>query len=443
LPELVPARSFRPVPVRWGLSAHARRLLTLAVTGLVLALLTGRPEFAGAAAPALILLVRGRDSRPAAMLLRFGLADPRATEGDPSLLEVDLAGHDDFEADVELEPAEGVTTGPPVTIPAGQLPAGRGSGAAAEADSSQGYHHLGLPFTAQHWGYRPVGRLKIVLRDPGRLTEGTIRLNVPWLDCRPVPASLQGTIMLSKLPSRLGERPSRAAGEGSEFAGVRAFVPGDRQRRVNWPATTRLGTLHLSTFAAERIENVVVIADASADLGPAGATTLDLVLRGAAGTISRYLATRDRVGLIVFGSRLNWIPPGQGYRHANRLMQLLVSSPAGWERAQTLARLPRAALPPGSLVLVFSPLLDPRIVESVRDMRERGFGVLVIDVLTTSPEHDGSRLSGLTGRLWRLEQDAVRFSMKELGVPVVHWDGRTSLDGPLGPFSRRVMVVNR
>jgi hypothetical protein len=34
--------------------------------------------------------------------------------------------------------------------------------------------------------------------------------------------------------------------------------------------------------------------------------------------------------------------------------------------------------------VVFSPLLDTRLIEAVRDLRERGFSVLVVDVLNTS-----------------------------------------------------------
>jgi hypothetical protein len=49
----------------------------------------------------------------------------------------------------------------------------------------------------------------------------------------------------------------------------------------------------------------------------------------------------------------------------------------------------------------------------------------------------------LTERIWRLEQDAIRFSLRELGVPVVHWDGEQSLDLPLAPYTRRVMVTRR
>jgi hypothetical protein len=69
--------------------------------------------------------------------------------------------------------------------------------------------------------------------------------------------------------------------------------------------------------------------------------------------------------------------------------------------------------------------------------------MLVVDVLNTEPRHDRSTASGLAGRLWRLEQEAIRFSLTQLGVPVLHWDGTSSLDEPLAPYMRRVMVVHR
>ena len=123
-------------------------------------------------------------------------------------------------------------------------------------------------------------------------------------------------------------------------------------------------------------------------------------------------------------------------------MELLVSGPTG-TRPDTLARLPRAALPPGSLIVAFSPLLDPRFIEAVRDLRERGFSVLIVDVLSSLPEHDSSTLSALTARLWKLEQEAMRYSLTQIGVPVAHWDGQAPLDEPLAPYLRRKIVVRR
>jgi len=413
--------------VHWGLSAHARRLLTLALAGLVLAVATGRPEFAGLAAPALLLLTTIRRNRPAQLGIRVSLTDSQLIEGADAAVIVDIANPGEFDADVRIEPGDAIAAGPVVTL--------RRSGAVSRSAR--------LPFTTQRWGNRQVGVLEVMLRDPYRLTQGEVAVALPQVDCKPLPAQLASSVVLSRLPARLGEHAARAAGEGSEFAGVREFVPGDRQRRINWPATTRRGTLHLSTFAAERAQHTVVIADATADVGEPGSTSLDLVLRGAAGAITRYLAARDRVGLVVFGTRLSWIGPGQGQRHFHRLIDLLVSSPFGWEPAAALPRLPRAALPPGALIIVFSPLLDTRLIEAVRDLRERGFSVLVIDVLNAEPQPSRNALSPLASRMWRMEQEAIRFSLTQIGVPIVRWDGTSSLDEPLAPYTRRVMVVRR
>src|SRR5215467_5936296 len=415
-----PAREVRP---RWWVSAHALRLTTLALAALIIAVITRRPEFAGVAAPAVLLLAARRPERPARIGLSVRPSTRTVVEGEEADLAVEVTGHGDHSVDLLVYPR--FTVEPE---PGGSLQAGRESG---------------LPFRVSRAGRRSLGALEITLRDRWRLTEGRALVELPVIDCYPRPARQDTTVVLSRLPSRLGEHASRSPGEGTEFTGVREFVPGDRQRRINWPATTRHGTLHLSTFSAERTQNVVVIADATTDVGEQGSSTLDLVLRGASGAVRHYLARRDRVGVIIYAGRLSWIGPGLGQRHFQRLIDLLASSPVGWERAAELTRLPRAALPPGALVLVFSPLLDHRLVEAVRDLRERGFSVVVVDVLNAEPAHDGSRISGLTARVWRLEQQAIRYSLKQLGVPVVHWDGVSSLDEPLAPYSRRVLVVRR
>lgn len=46
-------------------------------------------------------------------------------------------------------------------------------------------------------------------------------------------------------------------------------------------------------------------------------------------------------------------------------------------------------------------------------------------------------------RIWRMEQEAIRFSLRELGVPVVHWDGVQSLDLPLAGYTRRPLAARR
>jgi uncharacterized protein (DUF58 family) len=414
--------------VRWTLSAHTRRLLTLGIGGLVAAVVTGRPEFAGLAAPALLLLAARPANRPGSVNVRLVSPSEEVVEGENVPFRVALTGQEGFDAELQLVPAPQITPSAGAVVPAG---------VAGVAEPVQ------LEFRPERWGRRRIGSVDVVLRDFARLTEGSLSRELPKVDCFPTPARLDRQILLSRMPNRLGEHSARAPGDGSEFAGVREFVPGDRQRRINWAATTRRGTLHLTTFAAERTMNVVIIADTSADVGEPGHSTLDLVQRGAAGTMATYLASRDRIGLIRFGSQVGWIGPGQGRRQYRRLMELLVGGTQFGERPSALVRLPRAALPPGALIIVFSPLLDPRMIEAVRDLRERGFSVLVVDVLNSTPRHDKSAISNLAGRLWQLEQQAIRFSLSEIGVPIVHWDGVASLDEPLAPYTRRSIVVGR
>lgn len=415
----------RQFPVRWGLSAHARRLLTLSLAGLIIAIVTRRPEFAGLAAPAVLLLATWRTERPGQVSVRASMASTVVVEGIEATVGIEIRGLEDFSAALVIEPADTVSAGAAVHLPSGKPD-----------------RFAQLRLVPMRWGRRSLGLLVLTFTDRYRLSEGKVLVQLPAVNCRPQPAQLTGSVVLSRLPSRLGEHPARVTGEGGEFAGVREFVPGDRQRRINWPATTRQGTLHLSTFAAERTQNLVVIADETADVGEPGSSSLDLVLRGAAGVITRYLTARDRVGLIIHARSLTWIGPGQGQRHASRLLDLMMASP-GWDRVVSLTRLPRAALPPGALILVFSPLLDPLFIEALRDLRERGFSVIVVDVLNAEPSRSRSTMSKLTRQMWRLEQEAIRFSLTQIGVPVVHWDGDSSLDEPLAPFTRRVVVARR
>jgi uncharacterized protein (DUF58 family) len=422
--------------VSWSLSAHARRLLTLALTGLVIAVLTGRPEFAGVAAPAVVLLACWPVRRPGSVTVAVRASARQLVEGEQAAIIAEISGHGDLAVQASIRTAPACSAGPP----ADRAAASRAAPAPGASVS------LRVPFQAHHWGIRRIGRLEIVLRDRFRLSEGRVSVELPRIECHPLPAPLRGRIVLSRLPSRLGEHPSRTLGEGIEFAGVRQFVPGDRQRRINWPATTRSGTVQLNTFTAERTQNVVILADATANVGDPGATSLDLAFRAAAGTINCYLAAGDRVGLVVYTDRLSWIGPGLGRRHFHRLMDLLLASQRSEGQSASLAgltRLPRAALPPGALIVVFSPLLQPRLVEALRDLRERGFSVLVVDVLTAAPPRSRDRVAALAQRIWRLEQQAIRFSLTELGIPVVHWDGRQSLDEPLAPYTRRVMLTGR
>jgi uncharacterized protein (DUF58 family) len=424
------------LPITWQLSGHARRLFTLAIAGLLIAVISRRAEFAGLAAPALLLLAGRRSSRPDAVTVEIEAPAGPLTEGEPAQARIRITG-----------PSGGSNGSPPFGQRQGQVVVRLVAHpwiVAEHARAARG-GWFELPFTAQRWGPRSIGYVEVSLYDRWRLEEARLTISLPRIRCNPRPATLESQVVLSKLPARLGEHASRLAGEGVEFSGVREFGPGDRQRRINWPATTRRGTLQLNIFNAERAQVTVLLMDISTDVGEPGESTADLAVRAAAGTAVRYLAARDRVGLISFGRQLDWVAPAVGRRQAQRILDLITSKSVSGHPLEVMSELPHAALPPGALVIVFSPLLSLRLVEALRGLRERGFATIVIDVLRVPKIQGLTRtraLADLATRIWRMEQDAIRFSLRELGIPVVAWDGQSPLDEPLAPFTRRP-VVNR
>jgi uncharacterized protein (DUF58 family) len=407
--------------VQWRLSRHARRLLTLALAAAFIATVARRPEFAGVAAPALLLLAAGRGARPSVITVRTRTSTGRAFEGELISVDASAEGTGPLAVRWTLHPGKGLEPAGPAALDGAQVR---------------------LLIRPEHWGRRQLGTLDVVLRDRWRLTEGHMSITLPRIDCYPHPAEQQTKVVLSKLPNRLGEHQARAWGDGTEFAGVREYVPGDRQRSINWAASTRRGQLHVNTFAAERSQDVVLLADATSDVGEPGFSALDLALRGAAATARAYLDARDRVGVITYQwGGAGWLAPGLGKRQLYKIIDTMLASDAGWARGASFQRLPRAALPPGALVIVFSPLLDQRFVEALRDMRERGFTLLIIDVLNATPPSRPRITDRLARRIWKMEQEAIRFSLRELGIPVVRWDGVATLDLPLAPYTRRPLLT--
>ncbi len=430
----------REIAVRWRLSRHSRRLLTVALLALLLAVLSRRPEFAGVAAPALVLLAAGggpRPARPAQVGVLIRPATTRLFEGEPGWVDVGLA------------PAEGTAGREGRAGLAGYdawwaFHPGKGIEPASATAVSAGTARFEL--VIPRWGRRQAGTVELVLHDRWRLTEGRALVTLPLLEVFPSPGVQEETVTLSRLPARLGEHTARVPGDGAEFAGLREYVPGDRQRQINWPASTRRGRLMVNTFAAERSQDVVLIVDATSDVGVPGTSALDYALRGATATARAYLRRRDRVGVITYqwGSA-QWLAPSLGRRQEYKIIDTMLRANASWSREASFARLPRAALPPGALVVAFSPLLDQRFVESLRDLRERGLTLLVVDVLNVSPPARRLARPGgpdaLARKLWQMEQQAIRFSLRELGVPVVHWDGAETLDLPMAPYTRRPLVA--
>jgi uncharacterized protein (DUF58 family) len=227
-----------------------------------------------------------------------------------------------------------------------------------------------------------------------------------------------------------GSEVARTRGDGIEYADVRDFVPGDRVRSINWRASARrAGTLVVNDRHPERNTDVVIFVDSFADVRRGDRSTLDDAVRAAAALAARYLERRDRVGLVSFGGVLRWLQPAMGPAQRFRLVESLLET--GVEPTYTwrdVNIIPARILPPKALVFALTPMVDPRFVTTVADLRARGYDVSVIEIDPEPLVEPGpTELDRLAHRLWLLQREVLRTRLARLGVAGARWSDEVEL----------------
>jgi uncharacterized protein (DUF58 family) len=115
--------------------------------------------------------------------------------------------------------------------------------------------------------------------------------------------------------SEAGVRALKQRGEGSAFAGLRDYVPGDDPRMLDWKATARHGRLIAREQTVERSQSVITLIDCGRAMTQLAGTysRFEHVLSSAL-LLSDVAATGgDRVGLIAFDDEIRaFVPPQRG-----------------------------------------------------------------------------------------------------------------------------------
>jgi uncharacterized protein (DUF58 family) len=412
-----------PGPTRWQMAPRLRRGAVVAVAAALAAVLTRDASLLLLAGPVLAALAAGRRDHPPDPAVEVALSLSRCFEDEAVEVTASVTGPVD-EAAFRLLPDPSVTVadGASIQTTVGGSPQAR---------------WLLRPRT---WGRRVPCAVAVRCR-AGGMWQAEQVARPGALEVYPHPPPARASLLPADLLLRIGEHTARVAGPGIEFAGIRGYLPGDRLRDVNWPVTSRTGRIQVNQRAALRAADLVIMIDAFSEVGPPGDTTLDLAVRGAAGLATAYLRTGDRVGIVALGGVLRWLGPAPGHRQFFRIVEMVFGIRFPSEVVPDLDRVPRTALPPRCLVVLFSPLLDSRALSAVADLRQRGVSLVVVDVLRHEPPPlPGSAVSSLAVRLWRLDRLALHAS---LGVPVLGWEPGQSLDSLLAPLRGRPLPAAR
>ncbi|GEP38780.1 hypothetical protein NPS01_24430 [Nocardioides psychrotolerans] len=420
-------------PQQWRPTAATSRAAVIATTGTVAAVLAGRPTLLVLVAPLLVaaaLALAGRPRRTPSVGTDF---DHHALhEGQGTTSRLVLADAEDVEQVTRVASPE-----PFLAVrPAG----GRVTGLLAAGP-------VDLEFSPQRWGRRVVG-------------EEAVALTSPWAGFRWGPTTIIGD-QVRVLPIGLhyashaespqprglvGAHRSSRPGSGTEFAGIRAFVPGDRLRRINWRVSARTDQLHVTTTRAEEDAGVLLVVDAIADHGRSGGvdgaeSSLDLTVRAAAAVAEHATRQGDRVSLRVLGRSLSQVGYGSGQRHLRRVLGTLASIQPGSAHDGELERLQLRATE-GTMVVVLSPMLTEVVATLTATAVRRGLPTLVVDTMPEDAEAGldpaaDPLLADLAWRMRRLEREQVLASLATLGCPVVPWRGPGTIDEVTHRLARR------
>jgi uncharacterized protein (DUF58 family) len=410
----------------------------LAAIGVLAALALRRPELAALAAPFAGVLALGLvTTRPPELGVWLTVPRERTIEGDELDATIELnAGAAVERLEVLLALPDGLETAEgenPVSVRLG-------------FDEERA---IELTLRCERWGNYQLGEIYLRSRDRLGLFvwEGRV-LRPHRLRVYPSPERLQRMLEPLETQAFAGNEVARVKGEGLEFADIRLFVPGDRLRSINWRASARRGELVVNERHPERNTDVIVFLDSFAEARTLEESTLDRAVRAAATFAAMALDRRDRVGLVTFGGVLRWLMPGSGLQQRYRLVEAVLETEVEFSYAwKDVNVIPARVLPPKALVVAVTPLLDPRSVGALLDLRARGYDLALVEVSPVPFVEAGeSETDELAYRLWLLRREELRSRFERLGVAVARWDDEAPLAAAVEgvrAFRRHALLARR
>lgn len=99
-----------------------------------------------------------------------------------------------------------------------------------------------------------------------------------------------------------GRHTSRMRGRGLDFEEIRAYVPGDDTRNIDWKATLRTGRAQVRAYTEERDRPMLLIVDQSMSMYFGTVHAMKSVIAAELAAVAAWtaFAAGDRVGAVVF-----------------------------------------------------------------------------------------------------------------------------------------------
>ena len=241
-------------------------------------------------------------------------------------------------------------------------------------------HQLAFTLSGRSRGEAPLGDVALRICTPLGLVTRTLRYQ---LDDRIVVApSLAGVrrfrwLAVHQRLAAAGVRDARRRGEGSSFARLRDYVPGDDPRYIDWKATARRGHIITREFTIEQSQTVYVMVDAGRSMTQIAGNfpRFEYALSAALVRAEVAASAGDRVGAMVFDDRIRALVPAQrgaaalqALRTALVPVQPSLAEPDYAAAFRALAQRQRKR----ALLVLITDVLEPRAARALMAHLSRG-----------------------------------------------------------------------
>jgi len=319
------------------------------------------------------------------------------------------------------------------------------AGGAVSSAATDGTATVSISLRSTHWGRQPVRPVHVDAMSTWTAFRSAMETPPTNLTTLPLASMFDTAAPMRPTEGLVGSYRSSHAGEGSEFAAVRPFQPGDRIRRINWTRSLRSTELHVNATWSDQDTHVALVIDGTDDYGlsegvDGRSSSMDTAVRATGAIAEHYSRRGDRVSLRTFGTtRRHLVAAGSGQSHLRRLLDTLTQvRPAGAMRGTYRGLGGRHWAPSGAeLTVVLSPLVAREALDRAVSLGRHGSAVIVVDTLPDDITLDDDPFTSLAWRIRLLERRREVRLVEAAGIPVVRWLGPGSLDQFLRDVARR------
>lgn len=230
---------------------------------------------------------------------------------------------------------------------------------------------------------------------------------------------------------RVGNVITDNPGSGVEFHSLRDYQSSDPRKRIEWRHMAKTGELATKNYREEQAATIILLVDArrvsdvrARDGDPTG---IEMATYAARRAYEAVLRSRHEPGLAILGvdptemrhgsdhQPIQYIRPGRSRKRQQKVKDSFAAiEHANKENMEDIASKLVSTLPPASQVVLFSPLLDDEIVDTLTVLDSYGVPVTVVSPDITMDTDPFNRLATLEREL--------RVKRARRVVPVIDWN---------------------